>query len=174
MPSMWVCGFRRARRLCHRHCARSGINHTGSWRPSKVRKGSVCHSHSHYESGRARLKAQCIHLPSLCWPPNLLLPVSLSKDLMVRATDRCDECGEGEVAVHCHKCDVSLCSPCYQSTHSSRLFRTHPVVAVAQGRRPRPEPLCALHPGESVRFIRRGSGEYLCRYHHTHPLALEC
>jgi hypothetical protein len=75
----------------------------------------------------------------------------------------CEECNALPAAVHCQKCEVVLCAVCYESTHSSRLYRAHPIAALAFGRKPRPDPQCEVHPGERTCFIRLSDRRLLCR-----------
>jgi hypothetical protein len=77
---------------------------------------------------------------------------------------RCEECSSADATVDCTTCDSALCTHCYQKTHSSRIFRAHPVSTIAKGRRPRPDPVCSAHPGERIKYIQMGGGGgLLCR-----------
>jgi hypothetical protein len=75
----------------------------------------------------------------------------------------CEECSSQCASVHCQKCEVVLCTGCYESTHASRLYRAHPTTELAFGRKPRPEPRCDAHPVERTCFIRLADQRLLCR-----------
>lgn len=62
--------------------------------------------------------------------------------------DRCAECEHAMAIVYCSDCSASLCDECNQKEHTgSRVRSRHKPVPI--NLKPRPQPTCKRHPGQS-------------------------
>lgn len=64
------------------------------------------------------------------------------------AYDRCAECDRKNAVVYCNDCSASYCDPCNKQQHTgSRVRAKHKPVPI--NLKPRPQPTCKKHPGQS-------------------------
>lgn len=62
--------------------------------------------------------------------------------------DRCAECEKAMAIVYCSECSASLCEECNHKEHTgSRVRSKHKPVPI--NLKPRPQPTCKRHPGQS-------------------------
>ena len=87
-----------------------------------------------------------------------------------RNVDKCAECIHHLASVYCSECAASYCSTCSKKAHEgSRVRSKHKPVAI--NLKPRPQPTCRKHPGQSCVLYCETEREpmcVLCKFYNQH------
>ena len=84
--------------------------------------------------------------------------------------DKCAECIHHQASVYCSECSASYCSNCSKKAHEgSRVRSKHKPVPV--NLKPRPQPTCRKHPGQSCVLYCETERQpmcVLCKFYNQH------
>ena len=84
--------------------------------------------------------------------------------------DKCAECIHHQASVYCSECSASYCSTCSKKAHEgSRVRSKHKPVPV--NLKPRPQPTCRKHPGQSCVLYCETERQpmcVLCKFYNQH------
>ena len=87
-----------------------------------------------------------------------------------RNVDKCAECIHHQASVYCSECSASYCTNCSKKAHEgSRVRSKHKPVAI--NLKPRPQPTCRKHPGQSCVLYCETERQpmcVLCKFYNQH------
>lgn len=101
---------------------------------------------------------------------DLVTSREFSKIITEKNVDKCAECIHHQASVFCSECSATYCSNCSKKAHEgSRVRSKHKPVPV--NLKPRPQPTCRKHPGQSCVLYCETERQpmcVLCKFYNQH------